>query len=129
MQKLIEFLRRKGRVLFVLSVVVASIGLLSQVPSDLTPRSIPMYDKIAHVILFFGLATTLHFAFSPRVWLAFVILGIYGGAVEWVQYYIPGRGAEWVDFLADMVGVALFYGVRAAWYAVLSRQPETKSRG
>lgn len=120
MQKLVEFLRRRGRLLFLITVVIASVGMLSQVPSDITPRSIPMYDKLAHLLMFFGLATTLHFAFSPRIWVAFAVLGLYGGIIEWVQFYIPGRGAEWLDLVADLLGIALFYVIRALWYAMLT---------
>ncbi|CUS48338.1 MAG: VanZ-like family protein [Idiomarinaceae bacterium HL-53] len=120
-QRVIQFLRTKGRLLFILTVVIASVGMLSQVPPELTPPKFPMFDKVAHLVLFFGLATTLHFAFAPRVWVALVILGGYGALIEWVQYYIPNRGAEWEDLLADLLGVLLFYAVRWLWKRALGK--------
>jgi len=118
MQSVIAFLRRRGRLLFLFAVFVASVGLLSQVPPELTPPRFPMADKVAHIVLFFGLATTLHFAFAPRVWVAVLVLGIYGAVIEWVQYYIPNRGAEFEDLIADLIGVLLFYGLRWLWKKV-----------
>jgi len=38
-----------------------------------------------------------------------LLLLCYGVAVEVIQYYVPGRGAELLDVVADIVGAATFY--------------------
>lgn len=42
-----------------------------------------------------------------------LLLLCYGVAVEVIQYYVPGRGAELLDVVADIVGAATFY---AFWW-------------
>ena len=63
-------------------------------------------DKIAHFGLFFILAGSLHLAFRPRVWVGLLLLLVYGIVIEVVQHYVPGRGADPWDLVADMVGRA-----------------------
>lgn len=95
--------------LFVLVFLVVSIGFLIQSPSSVSAARFEHADKIAHFVLFFILAATMHLAFAPRVWLGLMLLFGYGLVIEWIQYHIPGRGAELMDLIADMLGAVSFY--------------------
>lgn len=107
----LHLLRRHARLIFILTLVVVSFALLAQSPPKPASFSFQHADKVAHFVVFFVLAGTLHLAFRPRVWVGMMLLLFYGVAIEAIQYYIPGRGAEVLDVVADMVGAATFYGL------------------
>lgn len=75
-------------------------------------------DKMIHLVMYVPLAWTLVFGFKfqhryPKLQrkallYAFVIASVYGGAVELLQRFLsPDRFAEWLDLVADMLGVLL----------------------
>ncbi len=107
----LHLLRRHARLIFILTLVVVSFALLAQSPPKPASFSFQHADKVAHFAVFLVLAGTLHLAFRPRVWVGMMLLLFYGVVIEVIQYYIPGRGAEVLDVVADMVGAATFYGV------------------
>ena len=83
--------------------------------------SIPLSDKIGHVGLFGILGATLAYgrvrAAAPPPHVVLILSGVlYGLADEWHQSFVPGRTATAGDLLADVVGVALGYGVVVLWH-------------
>lgn len=96
-------------VLFVLSALPALGGGLH----------IPFGDKIAHLLLYAVLGSTLAWGWSRaggRVsHLLLLVLGaLYGVTDEWHQLYVPGRVPDPADWLADVVGLVLGYGTTLA---------------
>lgn len=65
-------------------------------------------DKINHAAAFAVLAFSARLAW-PRASVAAVAGGllVYGGFIEVVQTFIPGRSGEWADLLADAAGIAI----------------------
>lgn len=51
---------------------------------------------------------------AAREWLPFVILLLFAAADEYHQAWIPGRFAEWSDWLADVSGILIGYAL-GAW--------------
>lgn len=84
-----------------LGLVIAFLTL-----APVSSRNVPGSDKLHHLLAFMALAFPLPFA-RPRHALP-VILGVsaYGGLIEVIQPFL-GRGAEWEDFIADVVGAIL----------------------
>ena len=75
----------------------------------------PHDDKIIHVILF-GVATILSMLASLREWKLTVnhafLFTLVGGSLfaclsEIVQFYVPPRIPDWLDFLSNMIGLAV----------------------
>lgn len=91
------------------------VGVLGLLPH---PDAVPSsgWDKLDHAGGFAALmlaALPARLGRTPRVALALVA---YGGAIEVLQLFVPGRSAEWGDLLADAVGVGLGWAVgSAAW--------------
>jgi VanZ family protein len=92
--------------LFVLIAVVSYLALSPKPPPGVDLG----WDKLNHALAF----TTLAFAASlgqpgplrtRLVWLAGLLA--FGGLIEILQLFVPGRSAEWADLLADAVGIAL----------------------
>ncbi len=114
------------------------IGLIfavSSIPGSLTGR-IPfrMFDKVAHTGEFAGLALFLMVAFRgslPRasmrqITMLVMIVGLSIGMLdELYQHLIPGRAVEFLDWVADTVGMALGSAIalihyrrrRGTWWA------------
>lgn len=106
---IVNVLRRYARVIFVLTFILVSFLFLAQSPAKPASLSFQHADKVAHFGVFFVLAFTLHLAFRPKVWLGLLLLFMYGLLIEVAQSYVPGRGAEALDLVADMLGAATCY--------------------
>jgi LPXTG-motif cell wall-anchored protein len=77
----------------------------------LVPASAPLpttgWDKSNHALAFFTLAL-LGSACWPRSAVRVCIaIALYGGAIEIAQALTPTRDGEWLDWCADMVGIAV----------------------
>ncbi len=83
--------------------LVLGLAMLAPVP----PRvpQVDYLDKLAHVAAFFLLVLPLASVLSARSALLglLALMLLYGGLIEIVQPMV-GRGAEWMDFLADALG-------------------------
>ena len=75
----------------------------------LFPQTIPNMDKLGHLGSFFCLSYLAHLAFKPKWYLLTITLACYGIFIELVQSTLPYRSASIADFVADMLGVLLFY--------------------
>lgn len=88
---------------------------------------VPFVDKWTHMVMYGGLTFLLwaeHLRrHRPPVLSRLLVYGFLfpvalGGAMELVQWPIPYRGCEWLDFLANTIGSAL---VALCGYAYASR--------
>ena len=80
------------------------------------------WDKVAHLIAYAGLGFLLACVFGrcdrSKVRLCAIVLGLsvfYGAADELIQMLVPGRTADWMDWVADIagstIGLVLFFTV------------------
>jgi len=96
---------RRTAALFLTGILAAVIGVLTLIPMDL-PVDIGGGDKLHHLIAFAALILPSAILYRRAlVWLAPAVL-LYGGLIELIQPTV-GRQGEWLDFLADGLGVAL----------------------
>ena len=107
---------------------MAVIFIMSSLPGeDIPDFNIPNLDKAVHFFEFFILAILLLRAFlksyygvSPvkMVVLAAAIAFIYALSDEFHQYFVPGRNADILDFIVDILGSSIgiaLYGKAAKW--------------
>lgn len=69
-----------------------------------------VWDKLKHAAAFYALALLLDFS-TPQTRFGarkFLLLMVYGAAIEAVQHFLPHRDASWPDLLADAIGVAAY---------------------
>ena len=97
---------RRWRALLGLLIVVVSCLALSPKP----PPSVDFgWDKLNHMLAFSAMAfcATLGSQTSRgvRVLLLCALLA-FGGLIEVLQLFVPGRSSEWGDLLADSLGIA-----------------------
>jgi VanZ family protein len=102
------------RTAFTVYTVYLSILLLSQNPerwigatSGVT-EFLRMLAPLAHVISF-SILSFLTFASAlplPR-WGLLCLLALYGGVTELIQYSVPHRTPDWVDWFQDLSGIII----------------------
>ena len=81
---------------------------LSLMPAEDAP-AVFADDKLNHILAFFTLSMMARWLW-PRINFAllFVFLTAFGGAIELLQLAMGfGRDADWMDFAADIVAIAL----------------------
>ncbi|WP_373491367.1 hypothetical protein [Parasphingorhabdus sp.] len=84
------------------------ILILALIPADDAP-SVSTDDKLNHILAFFTLSFMARLLW-PRLKLAilFLLLTLLGGAIELLQLVMGfGREADWMDFGADVLAIAL----------------------
>lgn len=68
---------------------------------------VPYGDKLAHAVAFGTLGAFIYLA-SGRFWLTLFFASLYGISDEVHQYFVPGRNADMLDWLADTLGALAF---------------------
>lgn len=106
-----------------LALLLAVISWLALTPAP-PPEAGLFWDKLNHFAAFASLAVAGFMGFQRR-WVP-VALGLlaYGGLIEVLQSFTPTRVGEWVDLLADGIGIALGLGLAATvarWVAAPRR--------
>jgi VanZ family protein len=112
------------------AVYAGIIFYLSAQTHPLPQLTAVIWDKALHATEYAGLALLILRAFRGQglTWptasaLAILVASAYGGTDEWHQSFVPGRGADVLDWVADTIGAGLgsggYYG--AAIGAVLKR--------
>lgn len=92
---------------------MAVIFALSAQPYLRAPTAFGVYDKLHHVIIYFGLglvtfrgAVLLPLAGRPGAHAQSLLIGVlYGASDEYHQKFVAGRTASGLDWLADVAGL------------------------
>ena len=107
---------------FFLALVV--VLLLTLEPADLVAS--PINDKAAHLLAFAGLAFIGAIAWPRRAATIAVCLAILGATIEVIQgtHWI-GRDAEFLDFVADCLGVGAGLSCAAVFRSMRNRRRAT----
>lgn len=91
-------------------VAVLMILTLAPVPS-VAPDMGAGSDKVAHFILFGGLAAFLRLGSESLRAPTLLVVAIMAGLVEILQSVLPYRTGEWLDFVAGCLGAVVVLGI------------------
>jgi VanZ family protein len=83
--------------------------VLALIPTD--PRIGTGWDKGNHLLAFSVLAVLGIRSYPAFIVPVIVGLFLYGGLIEVLQAVLPWRYADWLDILADSVGVLIGWGI------------------
>jgi VanZ family protein len=111
-------LRTWGLTLAWAAVIVA----VTAAPASTLPAAplVPGADKLVHAVLFGALTW---FALQARArdrearmpqWALVAAIAVFAAGDEWMQHFVPGRGADVADWIADMVGTLVAVRLFAA---------------
>lgn len=110
------------RILCILGFAVATASFLAELKGYRVAGGLAHLDKLAHFIIFTVLSALLWKGFKLKLISAFLLLSSYGAAIELAQHYFTRRNGDWLDFLADILGVISFYLCRALWHRIRPRR-------
>lgn len=110
--------------------VVAGIFWFSNQPSPpFINIAFDLQDKLYHCIAYSVLGVTIQCALIRHIpslivcaVLVAVIGSLHGGADEFHQHFVPNRGVEFADWVADTVGVLLSLLLLPMFYRMKSGQ-------
>ncbi len=86
--------------------LAALIAWLTLTPVSGPPPALSHIDKVYHLIAFGTLILPCALFSRERLTWFMVCALIFAGAIELIQPYV-GRSGEWLDFVADGVGIGL----------------------
>ncbi len=89
--------------------------ILAIMPQDMAPSFQSLSDKTLHFIAFAVLALLLNLSYKMAWWKSVVYLLLYACFIEFSQYFTPNRCAEWMDIVADAIGIGLGLVVYAGY--------------
>ncbi|MCC5992073.1 MAG: VanZ family protein [Rhodobacteraceae bacterium] len=120
--------KRRAAVIAAILLLVLVTGLLLMPVPDHGLKTPKHIDKLVHFIVFFCVAFPA-FLGKIRLWpLTMIALIIYGGVIELIQPQF-GRDADWIDFVANSLGVvAAFPPALAARYWIGSKHRQRAQR-
>jgi len=92
-----------------LVLIVLGVVALSTSPHQFLPTLFPYMDKVGHIVAYFVVTLLLsqYTTIRKSVFLA-IVLGI---ALEGAQYFIPTRGVEVLDLVANLAGAVVCWGI------------------
>jgi VanZ family protein len=95
--------------------------------STVAAPSLLGFDKVAHFFVFGLLATLVvrNGYASRRVWVAVVLVSLFGATDEWHQSFTPGRSVQFADWVADTLGAIVAVAAYSLWpaYRALLERP------
>lgn len=99
--------------LFLAALYWCGLFVATHAPIDI-PLSAGRLDKLQHAAAFLGLGALLYAVaanYCRPGWMTgmgmFLVAATYGALDEWTQQFVPGRTADAMDWIADVVGAAL----------------------
>jgi len=96
---------QKIRFTFWLALAVSYIFAI--VPQDIAPTIGDLSDKTLHFIAFAVLTLLLNLSYRMAWWKSIAYLLFYAGFIEFSQYFTPNRCSEWLDIVADGIGIVI----------------------
>jgi VanZ family protein len=97
---------RHWKTILVLLILAVSYLALTPKPPQVIDTG---WDKLNHALAFTALAfsASLGYPRAPhrRIYVLLALF-MYGGLIEVLQTFVPGRAGEWGDLVADTVGIA-----------------------
>lgn len=99
-----------GLLRMLLCIALAVTTYMATADSDHLVVTIEIYDKLQHLLAFYGLMLLADFSWphsSLNMTKIMAILG-YGAVLELIQHNLPYREFSWLDFVADGVGVMCY---------------------
>ena len=108
-QEKISLMIRIYRFIFFLLIIITSFSALSM-PSE-TSISLTHFDKFLHFSAFLVLSIFLDLSsidpLLKKKTLIFLLIA-YALSIEVIQYFLPYRDAEFLDFLFDLLGILVY---------------------
>ncbi len=104
---------RTLRVLFWVALFTSYV--LAMIPQEMSPDFQNLSDKTLHFLAFSVLTLLLYLSYRLYWWKGILWLLLYAFFIEFSQYFTPNRCAEWLDIVADGIGISIGLLLYAAY--------------
>lgn len=95
---------------------LATVVVLSLLPVPMLPPVFNFWDKAQHALGFFGLTLLALLAYPDKSQRQLAVgLLLAGGFIELAQSASGWRRGDWLDFVADAVGVVMAVALWLCW--------------
>jgi VanZ family protein len=96
---------------------LAAFTVLFLLPQEFLANEVfDWWDKAQHAMAFAVLSATGIWSHTTKAKALFVFLLAYGASIEIVQSWTGWRQGDWQDWVADSVGVLMFFAGRSIAY-------------
>ncbi len=103
----------KSRKFTLLTALVILFLCVIKLPESGSQATIPHLDKLVHFLMFLFLSFVYYLEKRALTLLIALFLAFYGAFIEFVQYFLPYRSADFFDWLADVLGIlAVFPAIK-----------------
>ncbi len=103
------------------SALVVLTTVMSLMPNEQVPSSLVFWDKAQHTLGFAALVVLGLLAYPLAVPRVLAGLLLFGAGIECAQALTGWRQGDWMDWLADAVGIALGTAAVAVWARLRGR--------
>lgn len=95
---------------------LVTVVVLSLLPGPMLPSVVNFWDKAQHALGFLGLTWLACLAYPKKpLYQIGVVLLLLGGAIELAQWATGWRQGDWLDLLADGVGISTALALWLQW--------------
>ena len=94
-------------------------------------ESFDVSDKLVHIIVFFGFALVTDLVTSRKpfwFWKGVPLLS-YGLFIEVLQYFSPDRSFSLLDWVADFIGIVIYYSLKYFFRRLAEYEAVNEQRG
>ena len=95
------------QIIFLFWTALIGSYILAILPQEIAPAIGNLSDKTLHFIAFAVLSLLLNLSYRMAWWKSVLYLLFYACFIEFSQYFTPNRCAEWLDILADIIGIGI----------------------
>jgi len=105
--------------------ILVALTALSMMPTTLLPpQAFNIWDKAQHALGFSALTLSAFWAFPQNKRQIPILLLLHGGLIELAQTASGWRHGDWLDLLADAIGIGLITGLWALSTAARQTLPQ-----
>ena len=100
-------LQYSKQIIFLFWTALIGSYILAILPQEIAPEIGNLSDKTLHFLAFAVLSLLLNLSYRMAWWKSVLYLLFYACFIEFSQYFTPNRCAEWLDILADIIGIGI----------------------
>lgn len=89
--------------------------ILALLPQDMAPTIAELSDKTLHFLAFGVLTVLLNLSYRIYWWKSSLYMLFYAIFIEFSQYFTPNRCVEFLDVVADSIGIVIGLIIYAAY--------------
>jgi VanZ family protein len=101
--------------IFAFWIALVSSYILALLPQEMAPTFQELSDKSLHFLAFAVLTVLLNLSYKIQWWKSSLYMLFYAVFIEFSQYFTPNRCVEFLDVVADTIGIIIGFIIYFAY--------------